>query len=699
MSNGATAASANGATFRTLRELGSRAQRSFAALREPNELVVLHRFVRAGENGDGVAAVVSAETMGLLLRDARALAKHWHPNVVRVRYADVVGGELSIATELVDGVTLDDLTIAARAARANPREPAIPHTALVRILVDVLGGLHGLHGLRDGMHAPLGAYHGEICPTNVIVGKDGVARIANVFRPRPVQIVAKSEALGYAAPEVLAGETTQDARADVYAVGVMLWEGLTGRRLYEECDPARLAQRQREEELPRPVIPESSPFARLVDVAMQAIAFDPALRFRSASEMAAELRRVAGTRLAPGSAVAQKVVDLAGERIRARRAELDPNVRLRPSPRAIPVASEPPPSLSPDTRRAGSEPDLEVLRPGASPAPTPSPQLAATASPAPTPSPQLAATARPAPPLVTAPASPAAVTAAKKPPPPRPLAPRAAGATGKAPSDPALPVPRESERSLSSPGGSDPALPGPRESSPSLSDSHGSTPDADVFAIAQGITISSSSTIPEPLPSAPAVDQEPALAPVPLPAEVPPAAASSPLTATPPAAASERETMGPVLLAAGAEEPAWPSPSAPGDLDEPLGPGGARRRRLMPIVAAVVVLASALVIGGIVAARSGDPPKPAPVAASAKEEGAPAAEAVLAPPATADPERVASATTATPPPVDEPREAVADEDEEPGAASEVRPNTTSPARPAAPPRPRPKKPVYEPLGI
>jgi hypothetical protein len=56
---------------------------------------------------------------------------------------------------------------------------------------------------------------------------------------------------------------------------------------------------------------------------VRALAFDPALRFRSASELATELRRIAGTKLAPGGAVAQKVMDLAGERIRTRRAELD----------------------------------------------------------------------------------------------------------------------------------------------------------------------------------------------------------------------------------------------------------------------------------------------------------------------------------------------------------------------------------------
>ncbi len=349
MSNGAQAAT--GATFRVLRELGSRAQRSFAAIREPQELVVLHRFVRVTGEAESIpegAARVSAETMALLLRDARALAKHWHPNIVRVRHVDLAGNELSIATELVDGVTLADLVAA---TRTTSSDPALPFAVLVRILVDVLGGLHGLHGLRDGINAPLGAYHGEVCPSNIILGKDGVARVANVFRPRPVRIEPNSEATGYAAPEVLAGEVSQDGRADVYAVGVMLWESLTGRRLYDDREPARVAQRQREEELVAPSLPSTSPFAKLADVAMRALAFDPALRFRSASEMAAELRRVAGTRLAPGSAVAQKVVEVAGDRIRARRSELDPVTRKRSSDEPAPMPGD---VAAPPSADAGS---------------------------------------------------------------------------------------------------------------------------------------------------------------------------------------------------------------------------------------------------------------------------------------------------------------------------------------------------------
>ncbi len=352
MSNDAARAS-GGATYRMLRELGSRAQHSHAAIREASELLVVQRFVRGAPTGSSSADLtiddatpLDAEAMALLLRDARCLAKNWHLNIARVRHVDLTSkprSVLTIASELLDGATLEDLIEAAQPERTNARDPLLPLPVLVRVLLDVLGGLHALHGLRDGMNAPLGAIHGELCPANVVVGKDGVARIVNVLRPRPVRVGVRSEAVAHAAPEALDGRGTDDPRCDVYAVGVMLWEGLAGRRLYDEREPSQLLARQREGELVRPSFDSSSPFARLADVAMRALSFEPALRYRGVTDMAADLRKIAGTKLATGATVAARVSDLAGDRMRMRRALLEPatsGTRRRASERSITAAEE-----------------------------------------------------------------------------------------------------------------------------------------------------------------------------------------------------------------------------------------------------------------------------------------------------------------------------------------------------------------------
>lgn len=320
MGNGPAQAGSALAHYRILRELGRRSQRSYAATRGDGATLVLHRFTRDA-NVD--AELVSGEEMAVLLRDARCMAEHWHPNIAHVRHIDHDIDILDVATELVEGVTLEELLALARDPRAQANEVTVSHPILARIFLDVLAGLSALHSLRDGIRTPLGAFHGELCPANVVVGKDGVARLVSVLRPRPVRISARSEALGYASPETLATELDQDARVDIYGVGVMLWEALMNHRLYEEVSPSRIAQRQREEDIP-------CPDAALADVAMRALAFDAALRFRRAYDMATEIRALAGS-IAQGRAVAQLVNELAAERIRARRMDLDAFARAPPT--------------------------------------------------------------------------------------------------------------------------------------------------------------------------------------------------------------------------------------------------------------------------------------------------------------------------------------------------------------------------------
>ncbi len=363
------------AKYRILRELGARSQRSYAAIREPHDLVVVHRFVGDGAGGSGNGKPtgdgptrVSPEALGFLLRDAHCLAKHWHPNIARIKHVDLVNGELTIASELVDGSTLTDLASLATADRGT-----FPLDVLVRVVLDVLAGIHGIHGLRDARNVPIGAIHGELCPANIIVGRDGVARIVNALRPRPLRLAPASEGVGYAAPEALDGGAV-DARADVHAVGVILWEILCGTRLHEESDPARVLSRQREIDIAAPPLAAGSPYAPLAEIAMRALSFDPALRFRTAAGMAAELRKLPAARIASGAVVASRVLALDGERIRRRRAALDPSSsagRRRASQVAIAAAvinddATPGPAAA---KPAGAAPP----RPGTAAAPKPAP--------------------------------------------------------------------------------------------------------------------------------------------------------------------------------------------------------------------------------------------------------------------------------------------------------------------------------------
>ena len=77
--------------------------------------------------------------MALLLRDARSLAKRAHPNIARVKHVDLAAGELTIASEMVEGATLQDL-VAAAAAEGASGDAALPLPIALRIVSDVLAG-------------------------------------------------------------------------------------------------------------------------------------------------------------------------------------------------------------------------------------------------------------------------------------------------------------------------------------------------------------------------------------------------------------------------------------------------------------------------------------------------------------------------------------------------------------------------------
>lgn len=304
--------------YDVIRELGARSQPTLAAVRtlgSRSDTVVVTRFVRSNLRGATGPGVVDAAAFATLAREARAAERTFHPNLVRVRHVDVAHDELSIATDMIEGATLADLEGAA----------VVPIGVHLRILLDVLMGLGALHAMRDGGPQPLGLVHGELCPENVVVGKDGVARLVALFRPRPVRIGDRSEGIAYASPEALDADGTSDPRSDLWSAGVMLWEVVAGHRLFaRERDRARLLSLLRSREIPRPYGEDApSLLKRLSQIALRAMTFDATLRWRSAAEMAAELRTAAGRAVAPGSAVAQHVTEVAGETIRARRAALE----------------------------------------------------------------------------------------------------------------------------------------------------------------------------------------------------------------------------------------------------------------------------------------------------------------------------------------------------------------------------------------
>jgi serine/threonine-protein kinase len=255
------------------------------------------------------------EFVSMLLDEARLAASVVHPNVVPT--LDVVSerGEVFVVMEYVHGESLSKLL---RAARRDDTPP--PPAVTSAILCGVLHGLHAAHEARDEKGVPLGLVHRDVSPHNVLVGQDGIARLVDfgvakaAGRLHTTQDGKVKGKLAYMAPEQLRGEAL-DRRSDVYAAGVVLWEMLTGKRLFGADSEGETVTNVLERVVEPPSAHAEIPSA-VDDVVLRAVARNPAKRFEDARQMARALEDVIP--VASPTAVTEWVEACAGETLAER---------------------------------------------------------------------------------------------------------------------------------------------------------------------------------------------------------------------------------------------------------------------------------------------------------------------------------------------------------------------------------------------
>jgi serine/threonine protein kinase len=241
------------------------------------------------------------EFVSMFLDEARLAARIRHPNVIPTLDVVATSGELFLVMEYVPGETLARLS---KQVREGGRQ--IPHRIVAGIVSGVLHGLHAAHEAKDERGAALSIVHRDVSPQNVHVGTDGVARVLDfgvakaagrIQTTREGQIKGK---LAYMAPEQLRGAEI-DRSCDIYAVGVMLWELITGQRLFFGDNEGVVVARVLEGKIPAPstVVQQGARTAlsertltqlqRLDSCILRAVNSDPSKRFATARDMALEL--------------------------------------------------------------------------------------------------------------------------------------------------------------------------------------------------------------------------------------------------------------------------------------------------------------------------------------------------------------------------------------------------------------------------
>jgi protein kinase-like protein len=227
----------------------------------------------------------------MFLDEGRIAAHLSHPNVCQVFELEESDGELFLAMEYLDGVPWEHLLAAA------PRERALALTT--GVLAQACEGLHYAHTLRDVAGSPTPVIHRDVSPQNLFVTVDGVCKILDfgvskmmTDGPRTTSGVIKGK-LPYMAPEQIRGDAI-DARADVFSLGVVVWEALAGARLFQRDTDFQIWKAITEQDAPHVSSrwPECPP---AVDaVVARALERDADRRHASARQFAEELRAAAG---------------------------------------------------------------------------------------------------------------------------------------------------------------------------------------------------------------------------------------------------------------------------------------------------------------------------------------------------------------------------------------------------------------------
>jgi serine/threonine-protein kinase len=263
----------------------------------------------------------------MFIDEARTAARVRHPNVVPTFDVVLDGNVIMLVMEYVPGEALARLQAQSRAAGDH-----IPVPVISRVVLDVLAGLEAAHTTTDELGHPLQLVHRDVSPQNVIVGTDGAARLIDfgVAKARGrLQSTRDGELKGkisYMAPEQLQGQVSP--QSDVFAVAILLWECLTGERLFDGSNEGSTLHLVLNRAIPKPsdVRPEITP--ELDDVVMRGLSRDLDIRFASAGLMADAL--AAATAPAAARTVAQWVRRMAADRLRER-AELVQSVESTPS--------------------------------------------------------------------------------------------------------------------------------------------------------------------------------------------------------------------------------------------------------------------------------------------------------------------------------------------------------------------------------
>ena len=259
-----------------------------------NKLMVVKRL------RPGLAA--EPDFLRMFLEEARLAARIDHPNIVHTSEVGFDGTNHFIAMEFVDGQPLENVIRRTKARAVGPdaspadREaaPSLPLNLHLHIVTQVLEALEFAHALKDYDGTPLNVVHRDVSPHNVMVTYEGHVKLLDFGIAKAADSTADTRTgflkgkCAYMAPEQFGGEHV-DKRADIFAVGIMLWQAIAGRRLWRGLSDTEIFARLAKDQVPSPrtVVPDVD--EKLEQICMKALAVDPNNRYGTAADFQSAL--------------------------------------------------------------------------------------------------------------------------------------------------------------------------------------------------------------------------------------------------------------------------------------------------------------------------------------------------------------------------------------------------------------------------
>lgn len=261
----------------------------------------VHRAERIG--ADGVRQPIALKRMWTELAEDRAFVEAFvqearlasllrHDNIARAHELGRLGGTYYIAMELVTGPTLQQVMAQCRTAAG-----AMPLPIIVEILLQLCDALDHAHNLRDEHGRPLGIIHRDVSPANVMLARTGTVKLIDFGISKAARARAQTEAgfikgkLSYVAPEYTFG--LLDARADLFAVGVIAHELIAGDRLFLADSDLETVGNVRDKPIQPPSRYDPRVPRELDDIVLTALQRDPDRRWQSAAAMRTALTALA----------------------------------------------------------------------------------------------------------------------------------------------------------------------------------------------------------------------------------------------------------------------------------------------------------------------------------------------------------------------------------------------------------------------